>query len=430
MQTKADSLEPNMAAVSSSFDSSTYRKSKIPTDFKKQLKILKEPEPENVFKNMFPNFRRSFRDKFLQQQKETAYNPAWFVEVDTPPEPEKNQLQHRDISKENRNDLLVFENENFRPGSRSPIRELHSRREPRNTTRSPVKRNETFKVERLSRFDQQAHKPKPEENAGSIHIEFKNSITPHIPGRMEPVGVAKPMPSQLSYNNYYRKSEISSQFELQQPNNQGSKPIQLGRFQTLVQIKDDKIPITPTTVTTHNRLSTRIQLGNTTSTYLDKKFNSETQSPSFGKRYHSSQLLNESGRKPQPLKQTYFGETPHTAKISQIPINLSSSTSGLRARQAATTNYGSFKYQTPVLFASANSLTVLPASSTTTKTAAAQISTRTTTPAHSATNIYTSSNNNVSYHKQYQQQPRQQQQQTRLAVTGQRRTCSPLKFWR
>lgn len=274
------------------------------------------------------------------------------------------------------------------------------------------------------------------------------------------------MPSQFSYNNYYRKIEPSTpssyhssktakgisttRLNNHSPHRSGwlssssparsisSNPMREGRFQTLVQIKNDKAQQSAPALTSNSRLSTRIQLGSSANTNLDRMSNFVAQSPALGKRYHSSQqLLNQSGCKPQPLKQTYFGETPHTAKISQIPSNLGSSTSGLRARQqpSTTTNYAGYKYRTPALFSSATSLTGQPAIATTTTVVHTPSK---TTPSQSVGNIYASSNNNLSYHKHHhrhqqpqQHQQHQPQQQTRFAVAGQRRARSPIKIpWR
>ncbi|XP_041564079.1 uncharacterized protein LOC108146707 [Drosophila elegans] len=190
---------------SGSFDSSTYRKSKTPTHLREQLEQLKthsnddlledqqrEEDEREKYKTVTLNsFRKSFRDRLLQQQKETPHNPAWFVEVPAPVASTK-PLERRE-SKENRPDFLVFDNDNYRPQSRSPLRDRPSR----SATRSPVKRNETFRVAQPS-VRHMSPSPAPP-SAPSIRIEIKNSISPHSPGRLVPVGVAKPMPTTEYY---------------------------------------------------------------------------------------------------------------------------------------------------------------------------------------------------------------------------------------
>ncbi|KAH8378579.1 hypothetical protein KR009_000069 [Drosophila setifemur] len=190
---------------SGSFDSSTYRKSKTPTHLREQLEQLKthsnddlledhqrEEDEREKYKTVTLNsFRKSFRDRLLQQQKETPHNPAWFVEVPTQPASAK-PLERRE-SKENRPDFLVFDNDNYRPQSRSPLRDRPSR----SATRSPVKRNETFRVAHPT-MRHLSPSPGPA-TTPSIRIEIKNSISPHSPGRFVPVGVAKPMPTTEYY---------------------------------------------------------------------------------------------------------------------------------------------------------------------------------------------------------------------------------------
>jgi len=188
---------------SGSFDSSTYRKSKTPTHLREQLEQLKthsnddlledqqrEEDEREKYKTVTLNsFRKSFRDRLLQQQKETPHNPAWFVEV--PAQQSSTKPLERRESKENRPDFLVFDNDNYRPQSRSPLRDRPSR----SATRSPVKRNETFRVTQPT-VRHMSPSPAP---APSIRIEIKNSISPHSPGRFVPVGVAKPMPTTEYY---------------------------------------------------------------------------------------------------------------------------------------------------------------------------------------------------------------------------------------
>ncbi|XP_017043337.1 uncharacterized protein LOC108089522 [Drosophila ficusphila] len=198
--------QPSIGSNSSgSFDSSTYRKSKTPTHLREQLEQLKthsnddlledqqrEEDEREKYKTVTINsFRKSFRDRLLQQQKETPHNPAWFVEV--PAQQSNVKPLERRESKENRPDFLVFDNDNYRPQSRSPLRDRPSR----SATRSPVKRNETFRVAQPS---VRHLSPSPVTSpAPSIRIEIKNSISPHSPGRFVPVGVAKPMPTTEYY---------------------------------------------------------------------------------------------------------------------------------------------------------------------------------------------------------------------------------------
>ncbi|XP_016985197.1 uncharacterized protein LOC108048809 [Drosophila rhopaloa] len=204
---------------SGSFDSSTYRKSKTPTHLREQLEQLKthsnddlledqqrEEDEREKYKTVTINsFRKSFRDRLLQQQKETPHNPAWFVEV--PAEASSAKPLQRRESKENRPDFLVFDNDNYRPQSRSPLRDRPSR----SVTRSPVKRNETFRVTQPSvRHMSPSPAPTP---APSIRIEIKNSISPHSPGRLVPVGVAKPMPT----TEYYAQRLLANRSSLRSP---------------------------------------------------------------------------------------------------------------------------------------------------------------------------------------------------------------------
>ncbi|KAH8364148.1 hypothetical protein KR084_003192 [Drosophila pseudotakahashii] len=210
---------------SGSFDSSTYRKSKTPTHLREQLEQLKthsnddlledqqrEEDEREKYKTVTINsFRKSFRDRLLQQQKETPHNPAWFVEVPAQTSATK-PLELRE-SKENRPDFLVFDNDNYRPQSRSPLRDRPSR----SATRSPVKRNETFRVNNPSvRHMSPSPAPAP---APSIRIEIKNSISPHSPGRFVPVGVAKPMPT----TEYYAQRLLANRSTMSPSPSQGSR---------------------------------------------------------------------------------------------------------------------------------------------------------------------------------------------------------------
>lgn len=321
----------NSSTHNQPFDSSTYRKGKIPTQLKEQLSQLKtQTKPDlhedeeltaeqesaaDKYKTVTLNsFRKSFREKFLLNQHNPPHNPAWFVEV----EPPKTETHMRCESKENRPDFLVFDNDNYRPNSRSPVRD-GKERTTRSNSRSPVKRNETFRMERPT-FD--GTKGSPERHKGlqlsevpSIRIEIKNSITPNMPSRMVPVGVAKPMLSphntQESYQNATPRTNAVVTANAVQPIKQHKvggrdksplqnwgKPITVtpvryptaaklgttttsGRYQTLVQIRNEaNAKAAPTQIQTQrspvgrSRLSTRIQLGGTGgSPTLQKRLN-------------------------------------------------------------------------------------------------------------------------------------------------------------
>ncbi|XP_016999775.2 uncharacterized protein [Drosophila takahashii] len=263
---------------SGSFDSSTYRKSKTPTHLREQLEQLKthsnddlledqqrEEDEREKYKTVTLNsFRKSFRDRLLQQQKETPHNPAWFVEV--PAKTSATKPLERRESKENRPDFLVFDNENYRPQSRSPLRDRPSR----SATRSPVKRNETFRVNQPSvRHMSPSPAPQP---APSIRIEIKNSISPHSPGRFVPVGVAKPMPTTEYYaqrllanrtspsssqgSRWYRQQSSPTRLSVGQE--QSTHINQQKGARTLVHIGSDQGKVM--TPPTRGRAPTRVQL--------------------------------------------------------------------------------------------------------------------------------------------------------------------------
>lgn len=191
----------------------TYRKSKVPSQVRQELQEIKD-ENENSddrdkFKTVTINsFRKSFRQRFLNPKKEAPHNPAWFIEVD-PPKTEEG-ADERGRSREK--DLLVFRNDNYKPNARSPVRESPPVPKPRTT----VKRNETFRVA-------------PENTEPSIRIEIKNSITPNEPGRMVPVGVAKPMPA----TNQSDRSNIIQRTWME-PGRNSSQNL----YQTTIQITD------------------------------------------------------------------------------------------------------------------------------------------------------------------------------------------------
>uniref|UniRef100_A0A1I8N9X3 Uncharacterized protein n=1 Tax=Musca domestica TaxID=7370 RepID=A0A1I8N9X3_MUSDO len=478
-------------ANSTTFDSSTYRKGKMPSELKKQLEQLKQsqhlPEHEDDgkdkdadgeddddyrkrsgFENLneadkyktvtINSFRKSFRDKFLQQQKEAPHNPAWFVEVEPPAEDAHKSQRDHSLSKENRTDFLVFENDNYRPGSRSPIRDLSSRRnQQRSTTRSPVKRNDTFKVERSYTPNNAIKTEQDTTNAPSIRIEFRNSITPHMPGRMVPVGVAKPMPSQATLTQYNRSEPImntsytikTSNTRLNgSPQRNWSKPLSrspsrptlsssisnnqptTGRYQTLVQIKSDNSSSSklqqPVALTTRpSRLSTRIQLGGTGS-----GIPTSNSSPSFAKRYVSS-YSTQVNTKAQPLRQTYFGDNQHyNNNISNTQNSpLTSNRTTLQSPSYASNNNnniarnyaGQRNATTPVYHSKYQTSSNV---ATTNRPAAQSRS----TSSHAAGGVGITSS---SYSKQQQQQQQHHHHQTRFVVPTQRRSRSPIKIpWR
>ncbi|KAM8709113.1 hypothetical protein ACLKA7_015998 [Drosophila subpalustris] len=338
---------------SGSFDSSTYRKSKTPTHLREQLEqlkthsnddLLEEDEKEKYKTVTLSSFRKSFRDRLLQQQKETPHNPAWFVEV---PPPVKPQSSSHAESKENRPDFLVFENDNYRPQSRSPLRDRPSR----SVTRSPVKRNETFRVAQPTLRHVSPSPTRP--TAPSIRIEIKNSILPHSPGRLVPVGVAKPMPTTEYYaqrllaNSVARQPIGSSpaaagkwhrngakhsptrlgglshgqqQHHPQQHQPQSQQPQRnSGRYQTLVHIGSEQSKLCPPSA--RGRAPTRVQL------YGNKPSN---------RQQHQQQ---------QPASATYFGGhyNAPASTVSHRPMS-SSRVSGVGVSSA---NWGRREQPSP-----------------------------------------------------------------------------------
>lgn len=309
-----------------SFDSSTYRKSKTPTHLREQLEqlkthsnddLLEEDEREKYKTVTLSSFRKSFRDRLLQQQKETPHNPAWFVEVPPPAAAAASAVRRE--SKENRPDFLVFENDNYRPQSRSPLRDRPSR----SATRSPVKRNETFRVVQPTQRRHMSPSPSPNPTkqppapAAAIRIEIKNSILPHSPGRLVPVGVAKPMPTTEYYaqrllansmasagrqhaeipaGKWYRSQQQQQQqhqsparHSLPVPAPAPTAPPRNGRYQTLVHIGSDspsKLPTAPA----RGRAPTRVQLyGSKPSSRLQPQHQQQQQPSStyFGGHYNA-----------------------------------------------------------------------------------------------------------------------------------------------
>ncbi|XP_050336097.1 uncharacterized protein LOC126762997 [Bactrocera neohumeralis] len=458
------------------FDSSTYRKGKIPTQLKEQLSQLKtQTKPDlhedeeltaeqesaaDKYKTVTLNsFRKSFREKFLLNQHNPPHNPAWFVEV----EPPKCETLARCESKENRPDFLVFENENYRPNSRSPVRDSKERT-PRNNSRSPVKRNETFRMERPT-FD--ATKCSTERHKGistlvepSIRIEIKNSIAPNMPSRMVPVGVAKPMLSphntQENYHSTTARSNAAVTANAVQPikpnkavgrdksplHNWG-KPITVtpvryptaaksgatttttGRYQTLVQIRNEaNAKAAPTPNQTQrspvgrSRLSTRIQLGGAGgSPTLQKRLNTpgtrhSLATPLQTTTLNSYELLKNTPalqtksaveqRKLQQPKHTYFGDAAlHTANSNNNSKNISTTTFSMGRTPVHSTIGG---------FGGASSYA----------TSASRLQ---------QPQVLRATGGGTNYRTQQQQQ--QQQQHQRVLVPTQRRSRSPIKIpWR
>lgn len=119
------------------------------------LDFPKENEEDKYKTVTLSSYRKYFRDKYLNDQnKQPPHNPSWFVEVEKKPSPEPHKIVHQE-------EVLVFDNENYRKNSRSPLR----------NSRSPVRRTDTFKV-----------------TEPTIRIQIRNS-----PQKVVPVGVAKPM---------------------------------------------------------------------------------------------------------------------------------------------------------------------------------------------------------------------------------------------
>lgn len=245
---------------SAHIDTATYRKNRVPRQLREQLDQMKnqpdiseevENDPDKFRTITINSFRKSFRDKFLATQNDVPHNPAWFVEVESPP---GGASADRGSVKQSRPDVFVFENENYRPTSRSPGRNRtplrttsplrnkspirgeagHEDKLPvRSTARSAVKRTDTFKIER------------PLATEPSIRIEIKNSITPNQPGRLVPVGVAKPMPAQ-SPSQPHRvprfESPARGAWTHQSPARRGRELLKPGRYQTCIHIRANDEP--------------------------------------------------------------------------------------------------------------------------------------------------------------------------------------------
>lgn len=265
--------ESSIRKQAQSIDSSTFKKSRISRQLREQLEQLKNPpeiteeienDPDKFRTVTINSFRRSFREKFLSKQNEVPHNPSWFVGVEPPQAPEERRSDSRQTHREDHSNKFVYDNESYRPTSRSPVRhrtplqnmmsirnispvqstptipqrdvspviEVRPTPPARSNARSSVRRTETFRVEQ----------PPPEP---SIRIEIKNSIIPNQPGRMVPVGVAKPMPSQVVSHQSVRQSRYDSPVQSVGWNQTISRgyPEKQGRYQTCIQItSNDPMP--------------------------------------------------------------------------------------------------------------------------------------------------------------------------------------------
>ncbi|XP_055909448.1 uncharacterized protein LOC129944202 [Eupeodes corollae] len=316
--------------VQQPIDSSTFRKNRVSRQLREQLEQLKNPpeiseeienDPDKFRTITLNSFRRSFREKFLSKQNEVPHNPSWFVGVDPPPGDEKSEGGK---DSDSRSGVYVYENESYRPMSRSPVRNrtplqnmcsirnmspvrdmsatrnsssarnvspARPERPARsNQARSSVKRTETFRVERPP--------PPPPSTEPSIRIEIKNSISPNQPGRMVPVGVAKPMPSQAVHhqqqirNNRYESPNRGS-WNNHQPS-RGNYEKQ-GRYQTCIQItSNDAYPI--------HKEPTRVRISGNTRSPL---------------RY----IVSKRNDPPPTKRQTYFGDNmPMDMQYAPAPV--------------------------------------------------------------------------------------------------------------
>uniref|UniRef100_A0A1B0G398 Uncharacterized protein n=1 Tax=Glossina morsitans morsitans TaxID=37546 RepID=A0A1B0G398_GLOMM len=203
------SVKGTVSSATCHIDSSTYQKNTMSNALRQQFEQLKNMStfvgnvdnfPEDVLKKgtdrsnkyktvTLNNFRKSFRERFLQQDQRAPYNPSWFVEVE--PAEKTNQMPKDSQFKKKRHDLIVFDNDNYNPEARAPVDDENGRTILAN--QSSVKRHNTFKVQRP--HSSQTKKSIPEMFKDTLHVEFKNSITPNRPGRVIPVGVAKPITS-------------------------------------------------------------------------------------------------------------------------------------------------------------------------------------------------------------------------------------------
>uniref|UniRef100_A0A1A9V3X0 Uncharacterized protein n=1 Tax=Glossina austeni TaxID=7395 RepID=A0A1A9V3X0_GLOAU len=199
------SVKGTVSSATCHIDSSTYQKNTMSNALRQQFEQLKKMStfvgkvdnfPEDVLKKgtdrsnnyktvTLNNFRKSFRERFLQQDTRAPYNPSWFVEVE--PAGKTNEMPKDSQSKKKRHELIVFDNDNYKPEAHAPVHDEDRRTIVAN--QSSVKRHNTFKVQRP--HSSQTKKSFPE----MLHVEFKNSITPNRPGRVIPVGVAKPITS-------------------------------------------------------------------------------------------------------------------------------------------------------------------------------------------------------------------------------------------
>ncbi|KAI9587987.1 uncharacterized protein LOC119632658 [Glossina fuscipes] len=203
------SVKGTVSSATCHIDSSTYQKNTMSNALRQQFEQLKKMStfvgkidnfPEDVLKkgtdrtNKYKtvtvnNFRKSFRERFLQQDKRAPYNPSWFVEVE--PAEKTTEMPKDSQFKKKRHDLIVFDNDNYKPEAHAPVQDADGRTIL--ASQSSVKRYNTFKVQRP--HSSQAKKSIPEMFKDTLHVEFKNSITPNRLGRVIPVGVANPITS-------------------------------------------------------------------------------------------------------------------------------------------------------------------------------------------------------------------------------------------
>lgn len=180
--------------------SSTYKMRKSihkpipPQDFN----FPKENEEDKYKTVTLSTYRKYFRDKYLNDQnKQPIYNPSWFVEVEKKPSPEPEKVIH-----ESPQEVLVFDNDNYRRNSRSPLR----------NSRSPVRRTDTFKV-----------------TEPTIRIQIRNS-----PQKIVPVGVAKPMVTSA----WNKTTTVHTQYQPTARSTTVYKPVQQrAPYQTRIQIR-------------------------------------------------------------------------------------------------------------------------------------------------------------------------------------------------
>lgn len=332
-------------------DSSTFKKNRISRHLREQLEQLKNPpeiseeienDPDKFRTITINSFRRSFREKFLAKQNEVPHNPSWFVGVDPPPVVEDQRPIDEDKDRRSQSRKFVYENESYRPSSRSPVRNrtplqnmvtvrnmspvrnAPSRpmsvrnvspvrdvspvmpvRPARSHARSSVRRTETFRVER----------PPPPEP--SIRIEIKNSISPNQPGRMVPVGVAKPMPSQVVNQQPVRQSrfESSGRGWNNQQNYRVPNQDKQGRYQTCIQItSNDPFP-------QHYKEPTRIRISGNERSPLRYIVQKRNDLPVKKQTYFGDNLEPHSPVKPRHFESVHSSYNNNPSRPSRPPTS-------------------------------------------------------------------------------------------------------------